>query len=1288
MDPVTLRVTGEVTSALASVANLRDQWLQFAASYQKSAKEVGAALNNFSGDRVIREATTYAKVVQEIGGVSRLTTAEQAQLNRVVTEAIEKYRALGRQAPSDLLAIQDATKGATQNSGGFFDTLFFKIAGGVTAGTILANGLLAAFDMIKDGIVKLGEGFAYMVERGSKVSNITIGFENLTAGIGQYAGPVLDQARAKTLGLITDFDLMQAANRAMLFGLDLSEGKFGTLGEAAIKLGRAMGMEAGKSLDDLVLALGRVSPRILDNLGIIVKVGEANTIWAKENGKTVKEMTAQERVTAFTNLALIKMNEHLGKMGDVHLTLADKVLIVRNQFTNFIDNLSVATVKSGVLNTAMNEIMKALSSAFGQNNQQLITTTVNLIEQLAIWFVKATQLGVDFAINIRKAYADITIIGAELTRGIVAIATALVDTSVQLLKVQSAFQPWNLVVADQLKQAQEWSGTLHNLRDQTTEHVRVAYEMRKGEDSVGKALAATSGWLEELAKKLEEAKGKSVEWTKQSVTAKKAVDDESDSIEKSADKRKTLSQRLAELNSDLLKIAPSQASVNLVTKEYGSTIEDLVNKANLSKTAIPAAVKAWADAINKNNLAKLLGQVSELVSKGTMDFEKWLQDGAEAWEKQIDQAKKAYERLDDAHRNFTNRLNVAQKSGIDKRLAEIERERQEAIDKLGPRPEDNVILTQKWDATLVSLEEFFKNAADTAIYENKRALNDAKRTWSDDFIAVVAEVPKLLQDAFTGGGGWEGARTAIAAKMGETIGGRAVEGVLSGVFNNLSGWMADTFGAKTTASIGKAIPGISKALGSLMGAAADAVLGKMTQSTNAAVSTLGTAGQWAMAGAAFGPYGAAVGAAAGAIVGFIKSANDGRKAVEDFAKASGGFDAMHQKLLTLGAAGEELWVKLTQGTAKGDAVGAQKLIAEIKDKLAAAEAQTKSWNESLSTLASSIAGWGESLPAEVQPYIDQLIKAGKLTKENADALKAFGSEGTVNFEQLKGLAEKYGIELDALGPRFRAAEMSSTAGQIIKDFEMMLSNGADMNGLLHGMADEISTVAQHSIKFGTEIPGNMRPWIEQLMASGELLDENGNKITDISKLHFGDDIKVGLDAIVSKLQEMIDLMANKVGGAVTTVASRLTDNQRYWLEWERQARGSIDEVREGVDGISFGSSPGGLKEIPLKLAEGLSRMKTFSREATSELRRVRNAVDDIGLVGMDNIVADVSYSNARITAANRLANQSLQITNHIDAQGAIFYRDETLNEMAEEIGNRLAEQYFIRNPQSSNLGGR
>ena len=56
-----------------------------------------------------------------------------------------------------------------------------------------------------------------------------------------------------------------------------------------------MGQDATKSLDDLITALGRSSPMILDNLGLSVKLGEANEKYAQKLGKTAgKDKKAQK----------------------------------------------------------------------------------------------------------------------------------------------------------------------------------------------------------------------------------------------------------------------------------------------------------------------------------------------------------------------------------------------------------------------------------------------------------------------------------------------------------------------------------------------------------------------------------------------------------------------------------------------------------------------------------------------------------------------------------------------------------------------------------------------------------------------------------------------------------------------------------------------------------------------------------------------------------------------------------------------------------------------------------
>jgi hypothetical protein len=61
--------------------------------------------------------------------------------------------------------------------------------------------------------------------------------------------------------------------------------------------------------------------------------------------------------------------------------------------------------------------------------------------------------------------------------------------------------------------------------------------------------------------------------------------------------------------------------------------------------------------------------------------------------------------------------------------------------------------------------------------------------------------------------------------------------------------------------------------------------------------------------------------------------NKGRDAVVDFAESMGGFDALQKQLEALGEEGARLWVKLTQGTDKGNPEQAAKNIAEVEEAL-------------------------------------------------------------------------------------------------------------------------------------------------------------------------------------------------------------------------------------------------------------------------------------------------------------------------------------------------------------------
>lgn len=96
------------------------------------AKNVGRDLSKmvegFRGTDIKRQAELAAEGITRIGGVSKLTEAEQRKVNATVTEAIAKYKALGQQVPPDLQKIADETS---------------KVATAQTQATSGAGGLMA-----------------------------------------------------------------------------------------------------------------------------------------------------------------------------------------------------------------------------------------------------------------------------------------------------------------------------------------------------------------------------------------------------------------------------------------------------------------------------------------------------------------------------------------------------------------------------------------------------------------------------------------------------------------------------------------------------------------------------------------------------------------------------------------------------------------------------------------------------------------------------------------------------------------------------------------------------------------------------------------------------------------------------------------------------------------------------------------------------------------------------------------------------------------------------------------
>lgn len=271
------------------------------------------------------------------------------------------------------------------------------VAGGVAA---VATAALNLATMLG---TKLVSSIGEVITRGGEVAGIAGSFERLSGGAGQ-AERTIGTLRDATRGLVSTFDLMQSSNKAILLGLGLSEQEMGDLAKTATVLGRAMGMDATKSLDDLITALGRSSPMILDNLGLTVKLGEANEAYAAKLGKTSSDLTDAEKKQAFMAAAMAAARTKVAELGEAQLTLTERLQQASTWYQNVFDRVSRGIAESPKLAAAFDGIARSLAIAFGGDSQGLVTTIIGLVEGLASSVLTTAQAALGAADGIVRAW--------------------------------------------------------------------------------------------------------------------------------------------------------------------------------------------------------------------------------------------------------------------------------------------------------------------------------------------------------------------------------------------------------------------------------------------------------------------------------------------------------------------------------------------------------------------------------------------------------------------------------------------------------------------------------------------------------------------------------------------------------------------------------------------------------------------------------------------------------------------------------------------------------------------
>lgn len=369
------------------------------------------------------------------------------------------------------------------------------------------------------------------------------------------------------------------------------------------------------------------------------------------------------------------------------------------------------------------------------------------------------------------------------------------------------------------------------------------------------------------------------------------------------------------------------------------------------------------------------------------------------------------------------------------------------------------------------------------LLQRLRESMDFRKSLKDGLLDAVADIPGILQRAFEGGGGLGGALQSIAVQIGSQIG----------------------------ASIGQSI-------GTSIGGPTGGRIGRN--------------------------IGALIGSIPGTLIGRIgreeRHVNDLRDAA--FA-AAGGFQKLHERLAAAGFSMERLLRARDVRTWEREWAAANEALERHQELLEEQARQLEENKRQASDLFSEIMELGrDGIPDAMRPAIESLIELGLLTEEQIEALRGLGNAGAINIQKMEEAMRVLNGRVESLGPAFAQAKINEQAMSYANAIETILKGGGDWGSTMMDAREELGALAAEAIRTGRTLPENLRPWIEDLMASGNLIDENGKKITDISGIKWGAKMETEgqkanrlWESILAKITELVDRLTGPLNTAIDNV---------------------------------------------------------------------------------------------------------------------------------------------------------
>lgn len=359
--------------------------------------------------------------------------------------------------------------------------------------------------------------------------------------------------------------------------------------------------------------------------------------------------------------------------------------------------------------------------------------------------------------------------------------------------------------------------------------------------------------------------------------------------------------------------------------------------------------------------------------------------------------------------------------------------------------------------------------------------------------------------------------TGPVQQFGESLG-EQLKGGLAKSLGTVPQMIAQAF------TSGQGLLQAAEGIGTMVGSQTGKIIGKT-------ISALGKFG---------GPIGEALGSLAGPLIDWIANIGgpsqqelSGRQVEGSFEQSFGGFqkmmDAVGAAYAATGRTAQQAQadVKALLDAEKQGGPAVQDMINKINLAFDAEKAHAKEVSTAVDGILSTAKTVGGSFPAAMKPMVDQLLKLPGLSDAAKNALLALTTKGP-NYKELTETAKGYGLSVSDLGPQFQQANVSERADTFASDYRNLTEAGADGDKVLSGMAKGLRDLVNDALKFGSTLPTALQPLTHQLLITGQLTDDSGKKLDNLSGLKFddtNDPLAKGMADLTAAIEHLSQLLS-------------------------------------------------------------------------------------------------------------------------------------------------------------------